>query len=95
MKSIWVRFRDYVENSIETIANESAKTIIPITKDVILTTGRAVVSAATNSKDISSHDLAKIALDSIHSQIPGIETSLSLAAAGLAVQSAQEQMPTK
>ncbi len=93
MKSAWVRFRDKVEHFFG-LAVEAAA---PIAQDVLLTTGKAVLHAAANGTPINSKDMAHIALNSINEQVPGIEASVSLAAAGFALhaaqQSAQEDTP--
>lgn len=90
-KSLWVRFRDYAENIFYVVENS----VLPIAADIIVNAGRAVLSAASNGVDINSHEMAKVALNSIHEQVPGIEARLSLVAAGMAIHNAAvpEQAP--
>ncbi len=85
MKSAWVRFRDKMEEFFGVAVNAAA----PIAEDVLVTTGKAVLHAAANGTPINSKDMAHIALNSIHEQVPGIEASVSLAAAGLVLHNAQ------
>ena len=77
-KSNWVHFRDKATAFFEHLFTAAA----PIAEHVAIETGKAVVTAMQNGVDLNSHEMAKVALNSIHSQMPGIQASVSLALAG-------------